>query len=73
MAEGKNYSELFTFLASKIPSEIKDVKFDLSTFLQQESYEEISKLYKKTSGDSENEKLESLFKNMNKKKIKELE
>lgn len=61
-AAGKDYDELFALLVSKLPTEIKDVTLDLPTFLQQEAYIEVFSLFQKARGESENEKLENLFK-----------
>ena len=59
---GANFNELFILLANKLPNEMINNELSLDDFLSQEKYSEISLLFNKSEGKSDEEKLEKMFK-----------
>jgi len=59
---GVDFDELFKLLISKLPSEIVNNELSLDDFLSLENYSEISLLFNKSDGRTNEEKLEKMFK-----------
>lgn len=59
---GVNFDELLKLLASKVSCGIVENRLSLDDFLSQDQYSDISILFNKSNGGSDEEKLENMFK-----------
>ncbi len=69
---GMDFDELFKLLTSRLPSEIVNNDLSLNDFLSQSEYSEISLLFNKSDGQSDEEKLENIFKEIEGKEEKNI-
>jgi len=59
--KGKNFEELAELLSSRLPEEMKRTYSNIEEALQTEEFKKFAELYAKAKGQTEDEKLENLF------------
>jgi len=66
--KGQDCSNLIQVLNAKIPDNLKDNQKSIEDFLSDDYYSDILELYKKAKGESLNEKLENIFREIEQEK-----
>lgn len=59
--KGQNFDELLQLFLSRLPEEVKQTHTDIEQALATEELKKFAELYEKAEGQTENEKLENLF------------